>query len=222
MPTSIPTVEPIRQTVVETLEYLAWMGLKTPEDFMSLAKEIKESNLNDRPCCPMCEEVQCDKSCPLESLREINVQTTNNLPSKDSVATPKKEVLESEPAHTSHKGFVTVSEQPEPVSTVIPEEVQILIDYIQQGERITFTLETKACKAIRAAYQRIADLEAQDKATQDRVESFMKSSKETITQLKSQLAAMKEIGDEMLKYVEGHDCYLSTTIAWKAASKLKE
>lgn len=148
----------------------------------------------------------------------MRVQTTNNLPSKDNVSTPKNEVLQPE-------------DKPEPVSYVMPENLIKFFFETGNGNSIPADLFHDVFTTVAAAYQRIADLEEElleirpTPWAYEQVCKALEVHKHELTQLKAQIAAMREAGLELCYEIEsnkpelGWRNWLDKIIAdWKAAS----
>jgi hypothetical protein len=58
------------EIVARTLEQLAcWQDDdRSPENLRQLAREVRGEDPPDM-CCPMCQEVDCDSTCPLAAAR---------------------------------------------------------------------------------------------------------------------------------------------------------
>jgi hypothetical protein len=72
--------ELIRKTTAATLRQVAEWGLRfdgstvesTCGELHGIANKVEQLDPDDDLCCPVCEEVECDGGCPLESVRAQN------------------------------------------------------------------------------------------------------------------------------------------------------
>lgn len=61
--------EAIKAATAATLRHIApWIGSATPETLYGIAEGVDVLEADDL-CCPVCEEVDCDESCPLVAYR---------------------------------------------------------------------------------------------------------------------------------------------------------
>jgi hypothetical protein len=57
------------KAVVDTLRYFTWLGPTANEVLTSTANDVELRGV-DPDCCPVCEEIICDSSCPLQPYRK--------------------------------------------------------------------------------------------------------------------------------------------------------
>lgn len=108
---------------------------------------------------------------------------TNTPNIKDNAITPKNEVLELQP-----------EDKPEPARHVMPESIRELLEVVKiESQPIALRLYILgAAPDIIYLSDRVADLEAQARSETVIRGRFVKSFKEELTQLKDQIAAMRE------------------------------
>jgi hypothetical protein len=59
-----------REIVIKTLRYVSAVPY-SQEDLRDIADQLERDRALEC-CCPVCEEVRCDETCPLHDLRERN------------------------------------------------------------------------------------------------------------------------------------------------------
>ena len=65
------------ELTAKVLDFLAggWVSLDADRDWCrETAEAIRREDFSDSWCCPLCQEVECDTGCPLETARSAPLQ----------------------------------------------------------------------------------------------------------------------------------------------------